>query len=65
MDLVAAALLVDKVGRRPLFLMSNTGMIFIFIIWTVTTALWTTEENRSAANGGSGLCLEWRVLMLS
>ncbi|CCA66652.1 related to hexose transporter protein [Serendipita indica DSM 11827] len=47
---VTAAMLVDKVGRRPLFLMSNAGMVVVFICWTITTALWTTQENRPAAN---------------
>lgn len=47
---VSAAFLVERVGRRPLFLMSNAGMVVVFVIWTVTTALWTTEENRAAAN---------------
>ncbi|KAG8778086.1 hypothetical protein FRC15_010970 [Serendipita sp. 397] len=47
---VSAALMVDKIGRRPLFLMSNAGMVIVFVFWTLTTALWTTQENRPAAN---------------
>lgn len=47
---VAAATLVDRIGRRPLFLISNVGMLIVFIFWTLTTALWTTQENRPAAS---------------
>jgi hypothetical protein len=50
LGLSAAAMLVDKIGRRPLFLMSNGGMIVVFIFWTLTAALWTTQANRPAAN---------------
>lgn len=47
---VTAATLVDRIGRRPLFLISNVGMLIVFIFWTLTTALWTTQENRPAAS---------------
>ncbi|KAG8764684.1 hypothetical protein FRC15_007473 [Serendipita sp. 397] len=30
--------------------MSNAGMVIVFVFWTLTTALWTTQENRPAAN---------------
>jgi len=33
--------LVEKIGRRRLFLISNTGMFFSFAVWTVFTALFT------------------------
>jgi hypothetical protein len=38
---VGAALLVEKIGRRRLFLISNTGMFFSFAVWTVFVALFT------------------------
>lgn len=38
---------VDKVGRRPLFLIATTGMLATFIVWTICSA-------RYAINGDSG-----------
>ncbi|KAG2756560.1 hypothetical protein P692DRAFT_201836183 [Suillus brevipes Sb2] len=40
-------MLVDKLGRRKLFLISNIGMLIVFSVWTVTTALF--EETGSTA----------------
>ncbi|TDL25883.1 general substrate transporter [Rickenella mellea] len=46
---ITAALLVDKLGRRTLFLASNTGMLIAFSLWTLTTALFRTTGNTDAA----------------
>lgn len=51
MNYIAAALLVDKIGRRPLFLTSNGGMIVTFGAWTLAAALFNTRNDRAAANG--------------
>ncbi|KAI0367738.1 general substrate transporter [Pilatotrama ljubarskyi] len=51
-NLIAAmsgALLVDKLGRRTLFVISNVGMLIDFGVWTLTTALFNTMDNASAA----------------
>ncbi|KAK0746080.1 general substrate transporter [Schizothecium vesticola] len=36
---ITMAMLVDKVGRRPMFLASTAGMFGTFIFWTLTSAL--------------------------
>ena len=46
---VCSAMLVDKVGRRPLFIISNAGMLVAFTMWTLTTALFSTQNNSAAA----------------
>lgn len=54
MDLVisiAAALTIDKIGRRPLFLTAITGMVLSFMCWTITGAIY---ENSNETNEGSG-----------
>ncbi|KAG7089581.1 hypothetical protein E1B28_011248 [Marasmius oreades] len=44
-----ASLLVDWVGRRPLFIISNTGMLIAFGLWTVTEALFNALQKTAAA----------------
>ncbi|KAJ0159004.1 Lactose permease [Colletotrichum tanaceti] len=48
---IGAALTVDYFGRRPLFLVSISGMVASFVCWTITGAVF---ENSGATNQGSG-----------
>lgn len=43
-----AASLVDKVGRRPIFLFSTAGMVVCFALWTACSALYTKEHDLPA-----------------
>lgn len=43
-----AALLVDRLGRRQLFLWSALGMLISFIIWTACSAIVNTSDNSQA-----------------
>ncbi|KAK4197863.1 general substrate transporter [Triangularia verruculosa] len=45
---LSMAMLVDKVGRRPMFLASTGGMFCTFIFWTITSALWDTKQAAGA-----------------
>jgi sugar porter (SP) family MFS transporter len=44
-----AAVLVDRLGRRTLFLWSSIGMLVSYIVWTACSAL--NSENRSRTAG--------------
>jgi len=44
---VSCAFLIDKVGRRPLFLAATSAMLVCFTLWTVCTALF--EQGNLAA----------------
>jgi len=46
---IGAAMLVDVAGRRPLFMISNAGMLGTFSCWTITTALYKNLGNTTAA----------------
>ncbi|KAF8149918.1 general substrate transporter [Crassisporium funariophilum] len=46
---IGAAMLVDFAGRRPLFIISNSGMLATFGAWTITTALYNTQGSVAAA----------------
>ena len=40
-----AAFMVDRLGRRPMFLTSNTGMVITFALWIAFTAMNINTEN--------------------
>ncbi|KAG2142008.1 general substrate transporter [Suillus cothurnatus] len=42
-------MVVDKLGRRKIFLISNIGMLIAFSMWTLTTALFNQSGNVVAA----------------
>ncbi|KAF2096612.1 general substrate transporter [Rhizodiscina lignyota] len=42
------ATLVDRVGRRPLFITATAGMFVIFVLWTACSGLYDTEGNKAA-----------------
>ncbi|KAJ7593106.1 hypothetical protein C8J56DRAFT_490927 [Mycena floridula] len=46
---LCAAMLVDWVGRRVLFIISNSGMLVAFGLWTVTEALFNVLHKTAAA----------------
>lgn len=46
---VTMAMLVDKVGRRPMFLAATGGMFGTFVFWTLTSGLYD-EQNAPGAN---------------
>jgi len=50
---IGASLLVDVAGRRPLFLISNTGMLLAFAAWTVASALFQSGHSLVAGKGSS------------
>lgn len=43
----SAALLVDRLGRRTLFLWSAIGMLISFVIWTACSAVFDTSQANS------------------
>lgn len=47
---VGMCFFVDKVGRRKLFLISTSGMLVTFIVWTICSARYAIDGNHGAAN---------------
>ncbi|OZJ01946.1 hypothetical protein BZG36_05125 [Bifiguratus adelaidae] len=45
---VTAALFVDRVGRRPLWLFSTAGMLIAFILQTICTGVYSEQLNHAA-----------------
>ncbi len=56
---VAAALCVDRFGRRPLFLISASGMVASCACWTAMGALYDGSGGADAAYGYAELLFIW------
>ncbi|KFY83984.1 hypothetical protein V500_09688 [Pseudogymnoascus sp. VKM F-4518 (FW-2643)] len=56
---IAAALCVDRFGRRPLFLLSICGMVVCFICWTITSAIYDNSNQQNADAGYAQLVFIW------
>jgi sugar porter (SP) family MFS transporter len=46
-----ASFFVERIGRRPLFIISTAGMLIAFILWTTFAALYTTHQTNGYAIG--------------
>ncbi|KAJ7139463.1 general substrate transporter [Mycena epipterygia] len=46
---VGASFLVDYMGRRTLFIISNSGMLFAFILWSTSEAIFNNLHKTAAA----------------
>lgn len=56
---ICAALTVDKVGRRPLFLTAISGMVVCFVCWTITGAIYENSDGNNAGSGYAQIVFVW------
>jgi len=56
---VYAASLIDKVGRRPLFLGATVGMLISFVCWTITCAVYENSNNTNSSAGYAQIPFVW------
>lgn len=54
-----AALSVDRFGRRPLFLISTSGMVVSFACWTATGAIYENSNMTNVQSGYAQLAFIW------
>jgi len=54
---VSCALLIDRVGRRPLFIAATASMMVVFVIWTICSARY--EATASQAAGRAVIAMIW------
>jgi len=70
---VSCAFLVDKVGRRPMFLIATSGMLLMFVLWTICTAQYDLNGNKAAGQAivafivlfGTSYSLAWSGLLVA
>lgn len=56
---IAAAMTVDRFGRRPLFLVSAGGMVASFVLWTICGAVYENSNSRNTSSGYAQLVFIW------
>jgi len=55
---ISAAFMIDRAGRRPLFLISVSGMVVSFILWTAMAGLYESH-NQQASYGYAQIVFVW------
>ncbi|KAL7621793.1 hypothetical protein AAE478_007292 [Parahypoxylon ruwenzoriense] len=56
---ILAALNVDRFGRRPLFLISTSGMVISFVSWTICGAIYENSNMTNIPSGYAQLVFIW------
>ena len=59
---ISGGLFCDRVGRRPLFLISTAGMLVFFILQTVCSAQFALHGNKAAGNAVIAFLCECNIL---
>jgi MFS family permease len=54
-----SATLIDKVGRRRLFLIATSGMLGSFVAWTITCAIYENSNETNMAAGYAQIPCVW------
>jgi MFS family permease len=54
---IFCAMLIDRVGRRPLFLLATLGMLISFIIWTICSSI--EQRTGSKPAGRAVIAMIW------
>lgn len=54
-----ASALVDRVGRRTLFLVSTAGMVVMFVLWTIVGAIYENSGETNKAAGYVQIPIVW------
>jgi len=56
---ITSATLIDRAGRRRLFLFGTTGMVVMFVLWTITSAIYENSGSKNKAAGYVQIPIIW------
>lgn len=56
---MAAALTVNKIGRRPLFLTAISGIVVSFACWTLSSAIYENSDESNRLAGNAQIVFMW------